>query len=141
MPIEHSIAHGQYIVFRATGVVLGAEIIQANEWLYSEFPHKALARFQLWDFSATTQIIVDIDKISAIAEQDKQAVQSLSQIVGALVAPTDLIYGLSRMWQAFADDEAIISHIFRDSASAEAWMLATIAQVLSDENQANSFEP
>lgn len=45
-----------------------------------------------------------------------------SQLVVALVAPEDLLYGLSRMWQAFADDEAIQSQIFRDFSSAEIWL-------------------
>lgn len=127
MPIEHRIAHGQYIAFRATGAITGPEILAANRWLYTEFPDSDLARFQLWDFSEATIIQVNIDRIPAMAGQDKQAVQSLSQLVIACVAPDDLIYGLSRMWQAFADDEAIDTQVFRDLRSAEAWMLAKIA--------------
>lgn len=130
MPIEHSIAHDKYIVFQATDEVTGAEIINANRWLYSpEFSNRNLARFQLWDFSLATLIIVDIDRVLAMAQQDKQAAQSLEQLVIACVAPDDLIYGLSRMWQAFADDEAIDAHVFRDLDSAEQWMLTKIAQI------------
>lgn len=122
MPIEHSIAHEKYIVFRAVGVVTGSDIIEANEWLYSEFHNEGLAEFQLWDFSAATQIIVDTEKIQTMAHQDRQAAQTLSQLAVAVVAPGDLIYGLSRMWQAFADDEAIQSHVFRDVGEAEIWL-------------------
>lgn len=135
MPIEHRIAHGQYILFNVTGVATGAEIMRANQWLYTEFPDSDLARFQIWDFSTATQIVVDVEKIQAMAGQDKQAAQALSQLVVACVAPDDLIYGLSRMWQAFADDEAIDAHVFRDSKSAEVWMLAKIAQISPASNQ------
>ena len=122
MPIEHHIVQGKYIVFQATSTVTGAEIIAANEWLYTEPQNEEAAKFQLWDFSATTQIVVDIGMIEKMASQDKQAAQTISRIVAALVAPEDLIYGLSRMWQAFADDEAIQSQIFRDFHSAEVWL-------------------
>ncbi len=135
MPIEYHIAHGQYLIFNATDTVTGDEILKANEWLYSEFLEDDLARFQLWDFSAATEIRVDIDKIRKMAEQDKRAAQSLAKLVVACVAPDDLIYGLSRMWQAFADDAAIDAHVFRDHQSAEAWMLAKIAQVTPDSSQ------
>jgi hypothetical protein len=129
MPIEYHIAHGQYLVFNAAGAITGNEILKANEWLYSEFPEDDLARFQLWDFSSATVIKVDIDKIRKMAEQDKRAAQSLARLVIACVAPGDLFYGLSRMWQALADDAAIDAHVFRDRPSAEAWMLAKIEQV------------
>src|SRR5262245_33250428 len=100
MPIEHHIVNGEYIVFCGTGVVTGAEIIAANEWLYSQLPNDGPARYQLWDFSAATQVVVDITKIQMMAEQDKQAAQVLAQLAVAIVAPEDLIFGLSRMWQA-----------------------------------------
>ena len=122
MPIEHHIAQGRYIVFRAMGAVTGSEIIEANQWLYAGSQNEGPAKFQLWDFSATTQINVDIGLIEKMAAQDKQAAQTISQLFVALVAPEDLIYGLSRMWQAFADDEAIESKIFRDFGNAEIWL-------------------
>ena len=122
MPIEHSIAHRKYIVFRATGAVTGADIIEANRWLYTEFQDNDVAKFQLWDFSTATQIVVDIEMNPVMAEQDKQAVQKLSRLVIACVAPGDLIFGLTRMLQAFADNEAIQSHVFRDLVSAENWI-------------------
>jgi len=47
MPIEHHIAQGKYIVFQAIGTVTGSEIIEANQWLYTEPQNEGPANFQL----------------------------------------------------------------------------------------------
>jgi hypothetical protein len=125
MAIEHSIVAQKYLLFRATGTVTGSEIIAINHWLYSELADQELARFQLWDFSAAAGIEVDIEKLREVARQDKQAAKSAPLVI-ACVSPTDLVYGLSRMWQLLSDDTAIAANVFRDLPNAQAWMHAQL---------------
>ena len=103
-------------------MITGAEIIEANRWLYREIPNNDAAKFQLWDFSTATQVLIDTAEIQLMAQEDKQVAQSLSPMVTACVAPDDLMYGLARMWEAYVEDDAIESHVFRDFASAEQWI-------------------
>ena len=126
MPINHEIVNNRYVVFHSEGVLTAAEVDHANDWLYSKFPE--LARFQIWDHSALVEIIADTADWENMAAQDQAATESLSSIVIALVGTTDLVYGLLRMYEAFADHDSIQTKVFRDLSSAENWIRKKIEQ-------------
>ncbi|MDH3643223.1 MAG: hypothetical protein OES38_14070 [Gammaproteobacteria bacterium] len=40
----------------------------------------------------------------------------------AVIAPDDLRYGLSRAYEAYVDDQAVATGVFRNRSEAEAWL-------------------
>ena len=124
MPIDHEIVDNRYILFRGHGRVTGSEIMGSNQWLYTELENRDIAKFQIFDSSAVTDIKIDTADIRQLAEQDRSALKSLSRIAIAIVAPADIQYGLSRMWQAFShtDEGNLQTGVFRDMQQAENWL-------------------
>ena len=49
----------------------------------------------------------------------------------AIVAPRDLEYGLSRMWQAFVEDNGWETMVFRSREQAEEWVREKVSQNFS----------
>jgi len=42
----------------------------------------------------------------------------------AIVAHSDVLFGMMRMFEVFARDSFVISHVFRSTAEAEVWLAA-----------------
>ena len=78
---------------------------------------------ELLDFTNCEQISLSSAEINQAAEQGKWLSQSSTYIL-AICAPTDLHYGLSRMFQTFQElaGNKFEIQIFRDLASAQEWL-------------------
>lgn len=65
---------------------------------------------------------VSPEAVKQIAEQDRRAARANPKLVIALVGPTDLIFGMIRMWQAHVDEANIATSAFRTRDEAELWL-------------------
>lgn len=105
----------------ASGTVTGDEIIDAHEEIYSPDNLKK-QEYQIIDRTDCKEYLVSNEEIRAIAEIDKNAAQTNPNIVIALIAPTDLQYGISRVWEAYVEEALFKTQVFRDRTSAENWL-------------------
>lgn len=105
----------------ASEIVTGDEIISAHEEIYNEENLKK-QKYQIIDRTQCTEYRVSSEEVKKIAELDKAAAKSNPNIIIALVAPTTLQYGISRMWQAFVEESCFLTQIFRDRESADKWI-------------------
>ena len=74
------------------------------------------------DFSDVTKNDITTEDIRKIAAQDVSAVETMEHIVAAIVAPTDLTFGLSLMWAAYADNADITTAVFKELGAAQEWV-------------------
>ena len=79
----------------------------------------------LVDFSETTDFDIstsDLERIAALQHQRNETIGSGKM---AVVAPTDFVFGLTRMWEAYMDSEApsiMQIMVFRNRGNAIEWL-------------------
>jgi hypothetical protein len=106
---------------RFTGVTTGAEIVAAKAQALAHRYERGLS-FLIFDLGGAERLDVPTADVRRIARADREYVEAHPPIAIAVVAPHDLEYGLSRMWQAFVDDAPIESTVGRTRAEALAWL-------------------
>ena len=121
MPISVTIADDGVVVLRCDGELVGMDFEKANQYIYSaEFG--SASRYQIVDFSGTTRLDLTAEDLHRLAVQDKAAAGTLGGVVIAIVAPKDLFFGFSRMWQVFAEAPGVTTAVFRELTSARDWI-------------------
>jgi hypothetical protein len=67
----------------------------------------------------------DSQQIRSIAGEVERLRSKLSWGACAIVAPADVLYGMTRMFQVFAEDFFTTSSVFREREKADRWLVAT----------------
>ena len=111
----------------ASGHVLGEEVIAALEELYRDDRYESL-RYLIVDKSECAKYEVSGDDVKVIAKLDMEAAKRNPNLIEAHVAPHDDQFGVSRMWQVFAEESRAQTEIFRDRPSADEWIAQQLEQ-------------
>lgn len=124
MPISTTFTpDGTGLIRTVQGSTTGAELLAADTALLSEGEAVvARLRFALHDFGDTADLRATADEARAIARQDAMLAKLNPQLCVAVIAPLDAQFGLSRMWEVFAEDTGWQTAVFRDRPSALAWL-------------------
>lgn len=122
MPIEMHIDRVKDLtVYTVTGKVSSFDIMKTMEAFVEERPTKNI----LWDFikAMPDERITsgEVEKIAAFAKQHERLREGGKT---ALVASTDVVFGLARMYEAFASIEDIEDSVsvFRSADEAADWL-------------------
>jgi hypothetical protein len=123
MPVDITYNEDGGIVLTASGKLTGEEIVKANETIYATEERIRSIKYQLCDFTGVEAAgDFDQDAVRALAEQDKIAARVNPDMVVALVAKKDSLFGFSRMWQTFTDESLAETQVFRTVVEAKAWL-------------------
>lgn len=112
-----------YIVLRCEGEVCADDFKGMEEDIYSKIDDDAY-RYQIVDLAGVTKVDMSVDELRKFAEGDKAAVERSGPVVAAFVAPSDLTYGLSRMFETLLGGSGAVTSVFRDFEAAREWVLA-----------------
>lgn len=106
--------------FQCSGAVSEGEIIDVISDFYSNDPTRKVI-FDLSDANVSSVSAQDIRRIAIFA---KDKAHSRPEGMTALVGPGEINFGISRMYQTFAElaDQDVEVRIFRDRETALAWM-------------------
>ena len=111
------------IVFDCEGVVTGQDMIQANKLLLSSPERVKKLLFGMIDQTNVTSVDFSVPDLETIAVQDKAiAAKARKGAVVAVVSPSNIQYGLARMWQALVDETGWDTMVFRSREEAEDWI-------------------
>ena len=122
MAIEiNYIDNGVGIEIVASGIVSGDEVLAAHQEIYSP-DNLARQRYQIVDRSRCDYYCLRPEEVKKIADLDKAAARSNPNIHIAIVSPTDLQFDMSRMWQIYVEESPIVTKLFHDRQSADAWI-------------------
>ena len=116
---------GKGIAIIATGVVTGAEIIEAHKEIYNDINLKR-QRYQIIDRTNCQEYSVSSEEVQRIADFDNMASAVNPDIIIAVISPTKLQFGMTRMWQAHLEDSRFATEIFPDRQSADKWIIERI---------------
>ncbi len=121
MPCEVVYADGGLSI-RYYGVLTSAEI-------YDSFQCRLNHPEQLMNFSTIVADYTDVAEmrvpdlnIQLLAEQYQQMSKHAAGVMVAVIAPSDLQYGLGRMWQAHLGEMLWEHMIFRSRDEADSWL-------------------
>jgi len=74
------------------------------------------------DHSEVPEERVDVESIQALAGAVEGAMSPIPEGLVAIVAPSDLLFGLARMWETLAAQPGLNSRVVRARPEAIAWL-------------------
>jgi hypothetical protein len=113
---------GRGIVFTAAGELTARDILAAKSELLAEpakvrpLVHALVLLGDVTGFEPTNE------EVRNIADADARISRLAPNVSVAVVAPSDYLFGLSRMWEVFAEATAWRIAVFRSRAEADAWL-------------------
>jgi hypothetical protein len=102
---------------------LGIDDVQQAFALRTTLPDFKPGMRVLWDLCQANASRLSTDEIRQIAQRNKSQVKKAG--VGykvAFVAPRDIEYGLSRMFEMFSDETPVQIRVFRTTDEARRWL-------------------
>jgi hypothetical protein len=117
------IANGSGVLIDCRGDLDVKELCEEMRTLHERFPAIASWCFAILDLSVIGHLQVEAAHFDALVQQHRQ----LSQVTRpglcvAVIARTDLAFGVSRMWQVASEPTGWVTSIFRERRAAEAWL-------------------
>ncbi len=123
MPYHLDLIHGGTGLRRTgEGVLTGGEIIEALRALPEQVPDLERITHALVDLTGITRIEVTNAELDTIASLDRGHGQRFGIRRVAIVATSDLAFGLARMYEAAMAGAGWEMRVTRDLAAAEAWL-------------------
>jgi hypothetical protein len=113
------------IVGTSVGLVSGQDLLDATARLREEVEGNPRIRYAVMDFSAIPEEDITTESLRVLATQ---RMESVSGIFVVVVAPSEVLFGLSRMWEMLAEREGLISRVVRTRAEAIKWLQDELTQ-------------
>ena len=113
------------IVGTSVGLVSGQDLLDATARLREEVEGNPRIRYAVMDFSAIPEETIATESFRVLAIQ---RIESVSGIIVVVVAPSEVLFGLSRMWEMLAERERLISRVVRTRAEAITWLQDELTQ-------------
>lgn len=121
MPIHHEIDRERSLIrTTCSGPVTLAEVLQHFRSLEDE-RHLPDPLDVLLDLSTVTSP-PDGAQIQRVAAEIRRLLGKISWGSCAIVAPSDLVFGVSRILEVRAEESFTATQVFRELAAAEAWL-------------------
>ena len=122
MPLSMTYTQEGGVIVWGEGTITGTDIKEVNDIIYASPEKIEKIAYQLGDFRHVTDIVVTNSEIEAFAIQDKKASEINPNMVIAMVGTKDLVFGLSRVWEAFTHDSPFETMVFRKITEAQQWI-------------------
>lgn len=106
------------------GDIKGEEVIRSYEERFSPPERLRNLRYIITDYSHALDFHMTPDQIRTIARIANTAAQTNRHLFGVAVMPSDIKFGMARMFQAYADDDTTGWRTFvtRSREEGEAWL-------------------
>ena len=129
LKITHTLDGGIFVL--ASGILKAKELIEMNQAIYETKDKIKSIKYQINDFTGISDIIYDDADIDIIARQDKRAYDINPDMLIAVICKQDLIFGLSRMWEAKSLMPFSNTSVFRKVEDAYIWISERLKKSLT----------
>ena len=128
MPVRvRSTDDGIGMVGEGVGVVSGRDLLDATARLFGAFGRNPAIRYAIMDLSALSEQKIDTPSLEELA----RPLEKMPSLVVAVVAPSQVLYGLGRMWQILAEQPNLVTRIVRTRAEAVTWIAEELGRAVS----------
>ena len=118
----HLRSGGRRVTLILSGTLTDRDLFAAYEALYADPGHR-VGMDELTDCRAVERVEVTTGGLVALAAATARLLDVQAQTWRvAIVAPSDIVFGMARMYEAFRAESPEQVQVFRDRASAEAWL-------------------
>jgi hypothetical protein len=124
MPVSvASMQDGAGLLFICTGNVTAKDLLDAKDRLLETPTRLRECRFAIVDLGLASSLQLSADEVRKIADRDRDlAVITRPGLPVAVLAPTDVAYGLARMWEVFVENTGWETIIFKIRDEGEDWV-------------------
>lgn len=114
---------GTGAAFKASGVLTGDELLEANERVLSRAIAEKSLRYAFFDCNDLTGVSISDAQLRRVAEQGVRASKIMGNpIVVAIYAKDDIPFALSRMWMVYVEAAGWQTNVFRKKPEAIDWL-------------------
>ena len=113
------------MVGKSVGLVSGQDLLDATARLREEVEGNPRIRYAVMDLSAIPEETIATESLRVLATE---RIESASGIMVVVVAPGEVLFGLSRMWEMLAERKGLISRVVRTQAEAITWLQGELTQ-------------
>ncbi len=136
------IANRSGLFVSCSGDLDAKDLYEAQKGLKDRFPGMGEWYFSLTDLSGVGQLKVEAADFDLLVELHRKLAQfTRPGLPVAVIARTELAYGVSRMWQIASESTGWESKVFRERAPAEAWLRHRVLSLYQYELPDLGFEP
>jgi hypothetical protein len=123
MPVDIAFLHGGIgALISCSGDVTAQEFIDADNQLLAVPKQFAECRFVIVEFTSISSFNVSASEVRRFVDLDIRMAAIQPRLVVAVVAPTDVTFGMSRMWQVMAEVTGWEIMVFRTRQKGEDWV-------------------
>ncbi len=112
---------GGYYITEAKPVIRLADIVD-NRRVLAQVLTRQAATAELVDLSAVTDLEISAPEVSFLVSIEHGLGLSEALRRRAIIAPTDFVYGMSRMYQALSHESGVEIEVFRNRDEAVTWL-------------------
>jgi hypothetical protein len=114
---------GAGLLFICTGNVTAKDLLDAKDRLMETPTRLRECQFAIVDLGLASSLQLSPDEVRQIAERDREiAVITRPGLPVAVLAPTDVAYGLARMWEVFVENTGWETIVFKAREEGEDWV-------------------
>ena len=114
---------GRGVRFVGRGRLTGQEILEAKAGLLRSPDRLKTLTYALVDVTDIDALSISREHVLEFVVVDVQIAAVAGRPVAvAIVAPSDLAFGIACMWEAFVELTGWRTHVFRSRAEAEPWL-------------------
>lgn len=122
MPIRYKIIPDRKVTYiKAWGKIKIDEIIMAGARMFADTKWENGFNI-LFDYREITECDAGYKDVLKLVHQDKKHEMLFDKCKCAIVAKSDLVFGLTRMWDTLSDGSNLKKKIFREIHDAERWL-------------------
>jgi len=121
-------ADGVGVTYESSGIMTGQDLLDADARAYQHIAGNPEIRYVFVDHSAFPEQEVDPESIRVLAHRVSTTLELIPDGIVAIAAPSDVLFGLSRMWQIQAEQPRLVISIARTREEAVAWLEAELAK-------------
>ena len=128
MPYTMSFSNdGKGVLRSGIGVLKGQEIIDGGLALLADEDRLRGLTYGRVDFTEVTHLEITPEDIHRIVDTNKRMAKLNPHAVVVVIAPSDAVFGVARMWETLADSTGWKTTVVRTAAEADAWLEAKLA--------------
>lgn len=110
------------------GQLTFADVASVNAALYATPEKIRKIAYQLSDYARVTDVDITIEEVMELSRADQATAKLNPDMIVAVVGQDDVMFGLLRMWELLAGEDAMKAAVFRDMEEAREWIKAKLAE-------------
>jgi hypothetical protein len=132
---------GKGVIYEASGVLGGEELIAANERVLSRALAGESLLYCFFDCNSITGVAISDTQLRRLADQGVAASRRMpNPVIVAIHAKDDIPFALSRMWMVYVEAAGWKTDVFRQKSKAVAWLKEQVAIAFGAEISLNAFD-